>query len=72
MSLSLLKSTQTGTNSSITNLSTSLFKLFKLVGTFFNLSIFNLSALEFNAKSVSLAKHDVSTTAAFFKSVFVA
>ena len=36
-SLSLLKSTGIGTNLSSSNLSTLLFKLLKLVGTFFNL-----------------------------------
>ena len=45
MSLSLHKSAGTGTNSSTFNLSTLLFKLLKLVGTFFNLSVSNLSNL---------------------------
>ena len=44
-SLSLLKSTGTGTNLSTSNLSTLLLKLLKLVGTFFSLSISNLSNL---------------------------
>ena len=46
-SLSLIKSTETGTNLSTSNLSTLLFKLFQLFGTFFNLSISNLSTLDF-------------------------
>ena len=46
-SLSLLKSTGTGTNLSTSNLSTLFFKLLKLVGTFFNLSISNSSTLDF-------------------------
>ena len=41
-SFSLLKSTGTGTNLSISNLSTLLFELLKRLGTFFNLSISNL------------------------------
>ena len=40
-SLSLLKSTRTCTNLSTSNLSTLLFKLLKLDGTFFDLSISN-------------------------------
>ena len=44
-SLSLLKSTGTGTNLSTSNLSTLLFKWLKLVGTFFDLSISDLSTL---------------------------
>ena len=72
-SLSLLKSTGTGTNLSTSNLSTLLFKLLKLVGTFFSLSISNLSTLDFKlAKSTFLANFDVSTPAAFSKSAFVA
>ena len=46
-SLVLLESTGTGTNSLTSNLSTLLCKLFKLVGAFFNLSISNLSKLDF-------------------------
>ena len=66
-SLSLLKSTVTGTN-----LSTLLFKLFQLVGSFSNLSISNLSNLDFKfAESTFLANFDVSTPVAFFKSAFV-
>ena len=46
--------------------------MFKLVGTFFNLSILNLSTSDFKlGKSVFLAKFDVSTPFAFFKSDFV-
>ena len=67
VSLSLLKSTRTGTNLSASNLSTLLFKLLKPLGTFLNLfkSDFKL------AKSTFLAKNDVSTPVAFFKSGFV-
>ena len=72
-SLSLLKSRGIGTNLSTSNLSTLLFKLFKLVGAFFNLSISNLSTLDYElAKSLFLAKDDVATPVAFFKSIFVA
>ena len=67
ISLSLLKSTGTGTNLSTSNLSTLLFKLLKLVDKVFNLSISNLSTSDFKlAKSVFLAKDDVSTPVAFF------
>ena len=60
--LSLLKSTGTGVNLSISNLSTLLFTFVKSVGTFFNLSISNLSTLYFRqAKLTSLANFDVST-----------
>ena len=52
-SLSLLRSSRTGTNLSTSNLSTLLFKLVKLVGTFFNLLISNLSISGFE-----LAKSD--------------
>ena len=52
-SLSLLKSTGAGTNLSISNLSTLLFKLVKPLVTFFNLSIPNLSTSDFKlAESV--------------------
>ena len=52
-SLSLLKSTGAGTNLSISNLSTLLFKLLKPLVTFFNLSIPNLSTSDFKlAESV--------------------
>ena len=69
-SLSLFKST--GTNLSISNLSTLLLKLFKPVGTFPNLPISNLSTLHFKlAKSTFLAHFYVSTSIAFFKSAFV-
>ena len=44
-----------------------LFKLFKLVGRFFNFSISDLSTSDFKwAKSGFLAKEDVSTPVAFF------
>ena len=42
-SLNILKSTGTGTNLSTSSLSTLLFKMFRLVGRFFSLSISNLS-----------------------------
>ena len=72
-SVSLLKSTGSGTNLSISNLSTLLFKLLKLVGKFFSLSIPDLSTLDFElAKLTFLVNFDVSTPVAFFKSVFVA
>ena len=61
-SVGLLKSTGTGTNLSTSNLSALLFQLLEPLGTFFNLSIYNLF----------LAKDDVSTPVAFFKSAFVA
>ena len=65
-SLSSLKSTGTGTNSSISNLSTLLFKLLKPLGTFCNLSISNLSPSYFKLyKPAFLAKSDVSTPVAF-------
>ena len=52
-SLSLLKSTGTGSNLSTFNLSTLFCKLLKLIGTFFNLSISNLSTSGFKlVKSV--------------------
>ena len=52
-SLSLLKSTGTGTNLSTSKLSTLLFKLLKLLGILFNLSISTLSPSDFKlAKSV--------------------
>ena len=62
-----------GLSLSTSNLPTLLLKLLKPLGTFFNLSISNLSASYFKlAKSMSLAKDDVSTSIGFFKSVFVA
>ena len=71
--LNLRTSTRTGTNLSTFNLSTLLFKLFKLVRRFSNLSTSNLSTSDFKlAKSIFLAKDDVSTPVVFFKSVFVA
>ena len=71
-SLSLLKPTGTGTYLLTCNLSTLFFKLLKPLGTFFNLSISNLSTSDFKlVKSFFLANCDVSTPAAFFKSVFV-
>ena len=47
-SLNLLKSTGIGNYLSKSDLSTSLFNFFKLTGTFFNLSISNLSTLDFS------------------------
>ena len=45
--------------------------LVKLLGTYFNLSIPNLSTSGFKlAKPIFLAKSDVSTSVAFFKSAF--
>ena len=58
-------------NLSRSNLSTLLFKLLKLFGTFLNLSISKLSTLDFKlAKSVFYAKFDVWTPATFFISAF--
>ena len=47
ISLSLLKSTGTGTNLSESNLSTLLFKLFRSVGTVFSLSVSYLPTSDF-------------------------
>ena len=45
-----------------------LFKLIKLLGTFFNLLISNLSTSDFKlAKLTFFAKSDVATSVAFFK-----
>ena len=72
-SVSLLKSTGAATNLSTSNLSTSLFKLLKPVGTFSNLSISKSPTSDFKlAKANFFANFDVSTSAAFFKSAFVA
>ena len=55
----------------MSTLSILLFKLFKILGTFFNSLLSNLSTTGFKlAKSVFLAKDDVSTPVASFKSVF--
>ena len=70
-SLSLLKSIETYTNLSTSNLSTLLFKLLKLVGIFLNLSISNLSTSTLS-QSTFLANFHVSTPVAFFKSAFLA
>ena len=57
-SLSLLKSIGAGNNLT-SNLSTLPFKMLQLVGTFFNLSIFNLSVFDFKlAKSTFLGNYD--------------
>ena len=70
-SLRLLQQAGTGTNSSASNLSTSLFKLFKPLDTFSNLSISNLSKSDIKlAKSVFWATPDVPTPVAFSKSDF--
>ena len=72
-SLSLPKTTGASTNLSKSNLSTFLFKLLKVVGTFFKLSISNLSISDSKlTKSTFLANFDVSTPAVFFKSTFAA
>ena len=69
----LFQSTGTGTNLSISNLSTLLIKLLKFTRTFFNLSISNLSTLDFKlVNSTFLANFDVSRPTEFFKSAFVA
>ena len=47
-SLSSFKSTATCTNLSTSDLSTLLFKLLKLLDTFFNLSIYYFSTSDFN------------------------
>ena len=53
----------------MSNLSTLLFKLLKPLGTYFNLSVSNLSTSDSKlVKSVFLAKSDVSTVAVFLKS----
>ena len=61
-SLYLLKPTGAGTNLSVSNLFTLIFKSVKLLGIFFNLSI-STSPTSYSklAKSVFLAKEDVST-----------
>ena len=65
--LSLLKSTGTGTILSTSSLSTLLFNLLKLAGKFFSLLISNLSTLNFkSAKSIFLAREEVSIPVAFF------
>ena len=66
-SLSLPKSTGTDTYLSTSNLSTLLIKSLKLVGKFFSLSMSYLSTSGFKlAKSIFLAKDDVSIPDAFF------
>ena len=70
--VSLLKSNGVVSNLPLPNSSTLLFKLLKPLGIFFNLSISNSSLGNFKlGKSVFLAKFDVSTPVAFFKSAFV-
>ena len=64
--LCLLKSTGTGTYLSTSNFSTLLFKLFTLVGIFFNLPISTLPTSGFKlAKSTFLVKDDVSIPVPF-------
>ena len=64
---SLCKSKGTGNSLSTSNLSTLLFKLLKLIDTFLNLSMPNLSTWDFKLdKSLFLEKSDVSTIVAFF------
>ena len=69
-SLSLLKSTGTGTNLSRSYLSALLFKSIELVGTFFNLSVSILSTSDF--KLAKPVKDDVSLPVEFFESLVVA
>ena len=50
-----------------------IFKLLKLVGKFFSLSISNMATLDFKlAKSIFLANFDAWAPVAFFNAVFVA
>ena len=71
--LSLLKSTGTGTNLSASSFIYLIFKLFKLIGTFFNLSICNLSTSDFKlVKLTFLRNFDTSTPVAFIKPAFIA
>ena len=71
--LSLLKSTGTGANLLISNLSTLLFELLELVGKLFNLWISNLSTSVFRLAKIDFsAKLQVSTCEIFLISVFVA
>ena len=57
--LSLLKSAGTGTSFSTSHLSVFVFKLLKLVGTFFNLSISNYSTLGSKLAEIFLANFNV-------------
>ena len=71
--LSLLKSTGTGSNLPVSNLSTLLFKLLKLFGKFFALSISNLSTSVYKlAKFDFNAKLEVSTCEISLLYAFVA
>ena len=71
-SLILVRSTGVVSNFPIFILSILLFKLLNPPGTFFNLSISNLSTLNSKlAKSTFLAIFDVSTPVALFKSAFI-
>ena len=70
--LNLLKSVGTGTNLSISNLSTLDFKLLKLLSTPFNLSISNLSTSVFKLPKCAFnANPEVSTCVIFLISFFV-
>ena len=72
-SLSLRKSARTGANLSTSNLSFFFFRLLKLLGTFFNLSISNLSILDLKLdKSNFIADFNESTPIVSFKSAFFA
>ena len=55
-SLSLFKSTEIGTNLSTSKLSRLLYKLFKLIGTFYNLPISNLSTLDFRLAKLNFSR----------------
>ena len=71
-SLSLLKLTRTATYLSTSNLSTLLFRVLKLLNTFFNLPVSDLSTSDFKlAKSTFLANFGV-LSGSFFKYAFVA
>ena len=74
-SLSLLKSTGTGTNLSTSNLSTLIFKLFKPIGTIGKFLIYQyliyLQHILNELNQFFLEESDVSTLVAFLKSVFV-
>ena len=71
-SLGVLKSIGTGTDLSLSNLCTLLFKLLILLSTLYNLSISNLSKSDLKwAKPVFLAIFNVSAAVAFFKSAFI-
>ena len=64
--LSLLKSTRVVSNCLIYNLSTLIYKSLKLIGTFFNLSISNLSTSDFKLAKLVLFQHHFLTPVAPF------